>query len=196
MQLTFSCTPSVHDAVEGTMSAARLGRYMAEARNDRHYALRLYVWNVSLCQALYLPVQLCEVAFRNAMHKALAQKFGPKWHANGAFRGTLPKRLDEELVAAEVAERVAHGPNMTVDHIVSGLSFGFWQNILTARYEGAIWPVGFAERFPSLPHGVRRYEIYERIDRLRTLRNRLAHHKPIFDRKPNAEFQNIVVLSG
>jgi hypothetical protein len=28
------------------------------------------------------------------------------------------------------------------------------------------------------------------------LRNRLAHHKPIFDRKPNAEFQNIVVLSG
>ena len=196
MQLTFSCAPPSHDAIERTMSAARLGRYMAEARNDRYYALRLYIWNVSLCQALYLPVQMCEVAFRNAMHGSLVQKFGATWHRVEAFRLTLPKRLLDELDAAIANERTVYGPRMTVDHVVSALSFGFWQNLLTQKYDGALWPKLFASSFPALPARIGRLHLYQRVDRLRLLRNRLAHHKPIFDRGPGADFVNIVELTG
>ena len=71
MQLTFSCTPSALKNIEGTISPARLGRYAGSAGVDKQKALQLYVWNARLCEAFYLPIQLCEVAIRNAIHGAL-----------------------------------------------------------------------------------------------------------------------------
>lgn len=194
MQLTFSYLQPAFGVVENTLSKARLARYLIEAGGDPHYALRLYVWNASLCQALYLPVQICEVAVRNALHGALVRKIGPNWHEVEAFRRTLPAQLRGLLDDAIARERIDYGARMTVDHVVSGLSFGFWQNLLTARYDGMLWPQSFAQSFPKKPTTVSRELLYKHIDKFRILRNRLAHHKPIFDRGPSIEYLNMLQI--
>lgn len=194
MQLTFSCVPPTYGGIAHSLSDARLRRYLGDADGDKHHALRLYVWNGRLCESLYLPVQICEVALRNTIHNAVRSKHGDNWHTRGSFTCTLPDRLREELSNVIRVEVNAYGRNMTVDHLISGLSFGFWLNLMTKKYEGVFWPNAFPICFPRKPPAVTRQEIYDRADRLRILRNRLAHHKPIFDRSPSAEFQNILTL--
>jgi hypothetical protein len=192
LQPPFSCTPLTYSQLERSFSPARLGRYLAAANGDKHYALRLYVWNVRLCEAFYLPTQFAEVTIRNAIHGALATKHGLNWESRGSFLCTLPDRLRRELDDVIRTERAAYGAAMTVDHIVSGLSFGFWLHLLTKKYEGVLWPTYFPQFFPNMPANITRTNLYDRLDSLRIFRNRLAHHKPIFDRSPKTEYNNLL----
>ena len=145
-------------------------------------------------EAFYLPIQLCEVAIRNAIHGALENKHGDNWYERGSFLCTLPKRLREELDGVIKDERSVYGAGMTLNHIVSGLSLGFWLHLLTKNYEGVLWPNSFATTFPNKPGHIDRDSLYNMVNSLRIHRNRIAHHKPVFDRQPTAELQNLMTL--
>lgn len=69
MQEPFSCIADTLDAIEATISPARLKRYIPTAKGDRQLALRLYLWNVRICEAFYFPLQTAEIAARNAIKK-------------------------------------------------------------------------------------------------------------------------------
>lgn len=194
MQLTFSCTYQVLENIEKTMSQARLARYVTSAGADKNHALRLYVWNARLCEAFYLPTQMCEVAVRNAIHSALVSHFGDNWFERGAFLCTLPDRLKDELIKGISNEKAVYGAHMTLDHVVSGLSLGFWQQFLTSKFDGVLWPKQFAASFPNKPDHIDRQALYDMVDAFRVHRNRIAHQKPIFDRSPSREYQNILTL--
>ncbi len=194
MQPPFSCTATTFSALEGSLAAPRLARYLGESSGDKHLGLRLYVWNGYLCEAFYLPAQTAEVCVRNAIHKVLQEKHGANWYQRGSFLCTLPDRLRRELDDVIRDERGTHGTGMTSDHIVSGLSFGFWVHLLTKPYEGVFWPTRFGLAFPHKPNEVGRMDLYTRLDRLRIFRNRIAHHKPIFDKGPKAEYLNMLDL--
>jgi hypothetical protein len=194
MQLTFSCTEATYSCIENTLSSARLGRYLAEAKGDKHLALRLYIWNITLSKALYFPAQICEVAIRNAVHTALRDKHSEDWHQRGSFLCTLPARLKLELNTTLADERGIYGTRMDTNHLVSGLSFGFWVHLLTKNYEDVFWPKYFKVCFPHMPKKETRQGLYDKVDKVRLLRNRIAHHKPIFDRAPNVEYQNLLTL--
>ena len=191
MQQPFSCVPQTYHGIEEALSAPRLGRFLAAAGGDRHLALRYYVWNAELCEALYLPVHIAEVASRNAIHRALQSRYGTDWHLVGAFRCNLPNRIIEELDEAARTERMQHGTKMNVDHIVSAMSFGFWVHLTTTTYAHLIWKGSLREVFPHIPRGTKLYEVHNSLERIRTLRNRLAHHNAIFDKSPTSHFQNI-----
>lgn len=188
--------PATYSAIENSLSQARLGRYLGGAGHDKHHALRLYIWNARLCEAFYFPTQICEVAIRNALHGAIKTQHGEDWFERGGFLCTLPARLKGELEAAINDERAAYGRQMTLDHIVSGLPLGFWVHLLTKNYEGVFWPKYFHTQFPCKPREKNRQTLYNKVEQFRRHRNRIAHHKPIFDRGPAAEYQNLLELIG
>jgi hypothetical protein len=173
-----------------------LGRYLGAAGGDKHYALRLYVWNGRLCEAFYLPTQIAEVCVRNAIHRVIESHHGTDWYNRGGFLCTLPDRLKRELEEAIRDAAGRYGAAMTTNHIVAGLSFGFWVNLLTRRYEGVFWPNLYPLSFPNKPAAISRTDLYERVDRLRHFRNRIAHHKPIFDHSPKVEYLALLELIG
>jgi hypothetical protein len=194
MQLTFSCLDVTYLGLEETLSSHRLGRYLGAAKGDKHYALRLYVWNARLCEAAYFPSQICEVAVRNAIHRALLAKFGENWHERGGFMCTLRQPLREQLDAVVRDEMQAYGAEMNYNHLISGLSFGFWQNLLTTRYDDMLWPRYLRLACPHMPIGTNVVDLHNRVERFRLFRNKMAHHKPIFDRSPTREYENVLTL--
>lgn len=196
MQQPFSCVPHTYHGIESTLSAARLGRFLLAANGDRHLALRYYVWNAELCEALYLPVHLAEVAIRNSIHRALQNRYGADWHTVGAFLCTLPKRIIEELDEAQRVERDQHGSRMSIDHIVSAMSFGFWVHLTTKNYAHLIWKGSLRTAFPHLPRDTKLYEVHDALESIRRLRNRLAHHNAVFDKQPMSHFQGIQKVVG
>jgi hypothetical protein len=175
------------------MAPARLARFGRGITTDRHYCLRLYVWNARLCEEFYLPCQMAEVAVRNAIHSTLTRRFSTKWFDNAGFTSRLVVKYRDELQRVVGNQTKVRGVSLTEDHIVAELTFGFWVHLLTARYEDLLWQGGM---FRSFPHAgaLERQHVHDKVDQLRHFRNKVAHHFAIFDQRPVVENRNLMEL--
>ena len=196
MQYAFSLTPKVLGDVEITLSSARLNRFIVPPNADKNLALRMSIWNMRLCEAFYLPIQLTEVAFRNAVMIPVVRKYGSAWFEKKSFESFLPQRRKEELSRLVDRERDIRGPAFTANHVVAGLSFGFWHNLTHENYKNYLWANGLRNSFPNLPRTMELEDVYNIADRFRKFRNKIAHHYAIFDRSPVSEYQNMLKLLG
>ncbi|MFX7776723.1 hypothetical protein ABTJ98_22060, partial [Acinetobacter baumannii] len=71
----------------------------------------------------------------------------------------------------------------TTGKVIAELRFVFWQKLFTGRHDVRLWLPHIAAAFPLAPAGNAaslRGRIYDDLEALRRLRNRLAHHEPIF----------------
>ena len=76
----FFYTEETLDELETALSLARLSTYLGAAGGDRERAIRLHAWNTAVGAAFYGPLQGLEVVLRNAMHRRLAEWYGPAWY--------------------------------------------------------------------------------------------------------------------
>lgn len=154
MQYPFSPLPNVLSAIETTMSSARLARYLGASKGDKYHALRLYIWNARLCEEFYIPLQFSEVSLRNSIHRRLTVLYGTDWFDQAKFTGAIPDRHKSEITKVAADERQKRGRAFTPDHVVAGMSFGFWQNLLGRRLKFVLWRDGIGAAFPHLPKGL------------------------------------------
>jgi hypothetical protein len=190
VQAPFSCTPAVLNEIETALSAARLRRYLNAAGGDKHLALRLYVWNVRLCEELYLPLQTAEICVRNVVQQTLIRKYDAGWYSNHKFIDILPDRYKREVTGTVREEQNSRAAAFTGDHVVAALRFGFWVHLLTKNFQHLLWQQGMQRSFPNIPVGVDREQLYRKVDRLRAFRNKVMHHYAIFDQHVLDEHQN------
>lgn len=78
---------------------------------------------------------------------------------------------------------------MTADRVVANLTFGFWTNILRrgSGYHANFWVPILSSAFPR---GNNRVFYEERYKRIKKLRNRIAHHEPIFKQNLEQEYKH------
>lgn len=188
--------PSVLHQIEQAISPARLARYLPAAGGDKHLALRLYVWNARLCEEFYLPLQTAEICVRNAIAQTLIRRYSAAWYDSPSVMALLTLRYADELRELVRSEKRNRGAAFTGDHVVSGLSFGFWVSWMTTRYEQHIWMMGVRRSFPNAPATLDLATAHAAVDQLRKFRNKVAHHYAIFDRSPMAEYQNLETVLG
>lgn len=196
MQHSFECPPDKLSQIEAAMSQARLTRFAPDESSCRNHALRMYVWNARLCAEFYIPLQTAEICIRNAIADTLTRRFTSGWYNSKAVNGFLTDKYREELAKIVQREQSRKGAKFTVDHVVSGLSFGFWVHLITARYENHLWQQGVRRTFPHATPDITRDIAHQKIDQLRRFRNKVAHHYAIFDRSPLKEYQNLEVVLG
>lgn len=194
MQYPFSPLPEILKAIEATMSPARLTRFLPALSIDRNHALRTYVWNARLCEEFYIPLQFTEIALRNGIHRRLQQVFGQDWHISQKFKNVIPNRHKEDVANVTSSEMAKRGPSFTIDHVVAGLPFGFWQNLMGKGTAHLLWKYNANAVFPFAPIGTKRETIFEMLEQLRVFRNNIMHHYAIFDKNPVAEYNNIRTL--
>jgi len=165
-----------------TLSPARFARYLNAASGDETMAVELYAWNSKLSQSLYFPLQAWEIALRNRLNRFLCWKFGQSWpyerdRALRQMTRSEVRRL-EEAIDRQRQKRKTH--NVPTDAVVADLSAGFWVALLTKSYDV---PFTWRYNLPRVfPHGGRlsRSDAATMCDSLLDLRNRIAHHEPIF----------------
>lgn len=194
MQYLFSCTPAVFAEIESSLSAIRLSRYMSTAKNDKQRALRLYIWNARLCETFYLPIQIAEVAARNAVLQPLVRRFGQDWYQDHRLIALLPPRLQQELEDAVDKERRRHGRSLSSGHVVSALSLGFWVALMGTSYTSHLWHNGIKGSFPNATAAEDQAAVHMMLDEMRKLRNDIMHHAAIFDRRPQAKMANVMKI--
>src|SRR4029079_12486271 len=77
------------------------------------------------------------------------------------------------------------------DRMITVLPFGFWRYLLSGCYEHTLWIPALRQAFPHAPTGRRRY-IAHKVEHLHHLRNRIAHHEPVFPRRLERDMADAV----
>lgn len=168
--------------IRAALSAPRSGTYIAACGGDTAKAVDLYGWNARVSAALMLPAHFAEISTRNAAADVLERLYGPRWPWNPTFEASLPStgrynpRRDLQSTRSS---------NPTTGKVIAELKFVFWQKLFTSRNDVRLWEPHIAWAFPyasAMPAASLRNRVYQDLDVLRHLRNRLAHHEPVFTR--------------
>jgi hypothetical protein len=183
-------------AVRMALSPARTSTYLLALRDQPPFidrALELYVWNSQLGAALMTPISVCEVVIRNAIDEALSAVHGQNWPWSLGFYWTL------NLKGKDALDKAKHGQS-TTGKVIAELNFGFWENMFVASFDAGLWIPHLNAVLPNLPVGQTvqqsRLIIRQELDKLRRLRNRIAHHEPLLTINALNYLQTVQQLIG
>lgn len=189
----FKYTSAMLKSLEEALSSERLATYVLLADGDPERAIRLYLWNAKLSEALQMPVHVLEVAVRNAIHKQLSRPYGADWydHPDCPIKPVL-----QDMIQEVKDSLVSEDKPITFPHMIAGLSMGFWVFLLSKRYETLLWRPYLYDAFPNAPKPFGRSQVRMALDNIRKTRNRIAHHEPILSKKPDQDFALILEIIG
>ena len=119
---------------------------------------------------------MLEVSLRNRIHSVMTKESHAKWFDDDGVL-LLPNQIQQlEKARADLGkDRKEAVPS----RIVAALTFSFWTSMLSPEYEN-LWQEQL-NRIARTPEGkgLARKKLSEPLARIRTLRNRIAHHEPI-----------------
>jgi hypothetical protein len=196
-------TPADAAAIAACLSTTRLSTYATActpAANEDHTvaALRLYRWNTEISAAFMVPIHLCEVAIRNAAADALAALYGPRWPWSPGFAQALPNPSQSYSPVRDLAQVAASQP--TTGKVIPELKFVFWEKLFTNRHNQRLWTPHLHNTLPNIdttkPINQATGDIRAKLGDVRLLRNRIAHHEPIFNRQHADELLTMRTLVG
>lgn len=187
-----------YQQLEQAISAPRAHRYLSSAQGDLARAVLLYEHNTRLSASAWVTIADIEVVLRNtiadaislhhsAQGRAPAMRWydGPSWFtgSNQWFNQTTLDHIAKAMRRVkDNGPTVAARPNE--GRLVAELTFGFWRFLIISRYEHSLWNPAIRAQFPGLAHLAgtdSRKQVHQRMEDLNVLRNRIAHHEPVFD---------------
>ena len=155
--------------------------------------MALYAWNAQVAAAMLAPLHLCEVVLRNAVSDAITAVYGAQWPWSEGFMQSLPNPAQGYSARQDLSS--ARAGKATTGKVIPELKFVFWQTLFTKRFDQRIWHPHLMNVMPhmdtskSVPEW--RELIFTELEQLRKLRNRIAHHEPIFMRDLSDDLQKI-----
>lgn len=182
--------------VVDALSPERLAPYLRTTGGDLADAVRLYEWNLTASGAFYEALSVLEVVLRNALSSQLAARHGTRpgqWYDDPAKVLSHQAHTDIRKARHRVVHRLRR--TETAGRVVAELDFGFWKFLLASRYEATLWTPRLRHAFPEL-RPQRRSTVYDAVDALHTLRNRIAHHEPVHQRDLTVDMLTIYRLLG
>lgn len=185
-----SCVPAAmpadSSAAINALSAPRFSTYLGAASGDVDKALALYAWNARIAAALMVPTHFAEVTARNAVSEVLTSVYGSQWPWSSGFEQSLPNPPSHANTYNPRRDlqktRLRHA---TTGKVIADLKFVFWQKMFTQRHDQRLWSPHIATLFPYAPASSAaglRLRVADDLESIRQLRNRIAHHEPIFMR--------------
>lgn len=180
-------------AFQRTITPARMAPYLAAAGFNAQRAVHLYQWNIMMGQSFHFPMQTLEVALRNSIASVFLDKYGEKWWRESVARTFLDERSVEELSLARKRLR-RRGITPNCDEMVAGLSFGFWAAMLAPRYKPVLWSSRLIQAFPHMPAAMNHQAVYDRVNRVLDLRNKIFHQEPLLGMNLSGLYSELMQL--
>lgn len=177
------------------LSQSRLDSYQTAVLTTSASALDLYDWNIEMAAALMRDIALLEVGLRNAYDAEMVSVQGADWAIDPAFKlfnsatvlagGVDPLTLPHLVKLANLEFEVrgllanarSHAKGQGRGKVVAELMFGFWAKLTSSALTHSLWTPHLNRAFVAkTPRG----QINEAVSHVNSLRNRVAHHEPLF----------------
>jgi hypothetical protein len=192
--------------IDGLITNQRIGSYakVFNTQNDLEL-MGVYLWNLSVCAALYPLVSSAEVTLRNAIDGALTADIGRFWWKKTKLHyksfvpntdapypvnflyGNFASAHKQVIKDARIRhQRSNHTP---LHHeVVAKTEFSTWEYVLDAEFMGnnLIWPKNLGKVFtgpwPSQQASTTLTYLKDLVTTVREFRNRVFHHEPAWKR--------------
>jgi hypothetical protein len=218
-QYPFDYVSPAEEALKAAFTEPRLGKFLVKGGYNFPLTMEWYLWNARLTKSLQFPMHVTEVTLRNALVEHLKLLGAPAdWAFDSAFlswlagksagtRGSLnqskERLLRSKLNALDFRTYVKGGSHLDLpafgcintDDVVAKLSFEFWTGLLDKEFESD-WHVTLKKVFPNAPARTSRRDIWLLAASAKDLRNRMAHHEPIFHLPLEEEHNGMLTLIG
>lgn len=171
---------------ERIMSKKRMNRYLESCGGDTRKAMTLYRYNLHLTQDVFTVISCFEVALRNAIDARLVPILGEEWLKESIMPGGIFSGNDFRETR-KIIERAYHKlvNNGTYSHskLLAEMEFGVWKYMFSAKQYRATGR-SLLKIFPNKTRSTPEMQynqsyVFNELDKVNTLRNRLAHHEPI-----------------
>lgn len=185
--MSFKYTNAELDALDSTISRDRLNRYIRLANGDRTKAIQFYEMNNVVSESFFGVIRGFEIALRNSVHTVLTKEIGhPDWYDRLSF---LQKKEIESVAHAKTSiERSRKLP--IPSRVIAELSMGFWCGLISKIYDANLWVPHLHKAFPNGKVG--RKAAHKRLEGVRIIRNRIAHHECILDFPLSKEYALVI----
>lgn len=182
--------------IYASLSPERVSTYLDLAKSKPPSladAMALHAWNSRVGGLLLCQLAVSEVVIRNAVAEVLATVYGPQWPWDYGFYLSLTHHGQDQLNKARTGQT-------RTGKVIAELSFGFWEHLFVAVQDPVLWTPHIKSAFQNLPPGLLPYQargdIRKRLENLRKLRNRIAHHEPLMKLPLAARVQDIETVVG
>lgn len=175
---------------ERIMSQPRMSRYMIACSNDSRKALTLYRLNLKLSQELFTIISCFEIALRNSVDNHYTTIHGGEWLKNSVENNGIFDNL-RCLGTAKIIRRALRKLDSGYSHskLIAEMDFGFWRYLFS---QPQFYAAGqsLLKIFPAKPTSTptvqynHRY-VFNELERINKIRNRIAHHEPVCFRLGN-----------
>ncbi len=175
-----------YEDFERIFSQKRTERYLKATGGDKRKAMTLYRYNLCLSHEVFNVIHCFEVALRNAIDAKLVPVLGEEWlkdsvSKNGIF--TSPKTTKSHEIIMKAYKKLDSSEKYSHSKLLSTLDFGMWkymysktQYMLTKQTLLGVFP----DKQRSTPQQhINQSYIFNELDKINSLRNRIAHHEPI-----------------
>lgn len=174
------------EAILGSVNVKRLAPYIEFAEYIEEIGAKLYLWNMQISSSFWFAFHILEVTLRNSIDiqmKIITNN--DDWLNDKLLH---EKEINKVLEARKKLHN--HQKSVTHDKTIAELNFGFWLSLFQRNYHKALWEAGLYKCFPN--YEGKRSEIYQTLEILVRLRNRIAHHEPIFKNDLEEQFVRLV----
>ena len=162
--------------IEAGLAVERLEAYRHQDEASPLTTLSRYLWNMALCESLYSPLQMAEVALRNRIHACFTDTFSVvDWYTTDGLLLPWQAKMVEKALAGLEERKI----KITPGKVVAELHFGFWTGFFNRAHERAgvahalTKPVfQYAPKYERTAH-----KLAQRWNEIRDLRNRVFHHE-------------------
>ena len=178
-------------SLSDSMPRARLQSLLGNEDFDSLTAGRLYIKNLEVSAKLWIFFNIFEIFLRNSISKQLLVIFPDQpWWVNPDFLLSKDRRTIN-MVRRQIENRKG---GVEFGDVIGSISLGFWTELLSSKYHQRLWEKGLSKAFPMF-RGKRR-DLHTAVERLRKLRNRIAHHEPILNRDLDYDLNLLISLIG
>lgn len=171
---------------EKIMSSKRMRRYVNACGGDTRKAMKLYRLNLHLAEEMFTIVSCYEVALRNSINNIMIESHGNDWLRDAILPGGIfdnPKfKNTARMMKKAHAELVSNG-KYSNSKMLSAMEFGVWkymysspQYLATGRQLLKVFPKK-PKSSPTIQYN--NHYIFNELDAVNRLRNRIAHHEPV-----------------
>lgn len=171
---------------EQIISEERMTRYLQACGNDTRKAMTLYRYNLQLSQELFTIISCFEIALRNAINKELSRHLGNEWlkdsiMPNGIF--STPILFKTREIIQNAYNKLLKESSYTSTKLLAEMEFGIWKYMFSPvqyRQTGQTLLRIFPNKERSTPEMKYNHSfIFNELDKINTMRNRIAHHEPV-----------------
>jgi hypothetical protein len=183
-----------------SISITRLSSYklIFQCGNDQD-TLKFYYWNQAVSAELYILLHNIEVCLRNKIHETLSLAASSQASKNFAWydqfdfskpgldRFGQPNQTKTGLAIKKVKEDLSDkNKAITPQNVISNLEFGKWAYLIQTKKLKNGSNIDWATHYPLIFSNYSTFTrkgrkiLFNRLDEVRLLRNRVAHLEPVW----------------